>query len=183
MSRVDRRPVAAVNDNVSTDGADAEDCAETIAMTREIGALRFSAQFLVWSVRNWVQAFKARSDFDVVTGGTFERFGLAAAASALDRMMTVLAAAATRPIDIRCLRCRYLSPDEALLMEAVAAAQAENFFLATVALRKLMPGSAARLALPHAADLARDLHAAGMMLDDVAHEAAAERPPARALMH
>ena len=179
MSRVDRRPVSAVNDNVSTENAGvAEDCSEGAGAMTEVGALRFSAQFLVWSLRSWVQAFKARSDFDVATCGTFERFGLAAAASALDGMMTVLAAAASRPIDIRCLRCRYLSPDEALLVEAVGAAQAENFFLATVALRKLMPGSAARLALPHAADLARDLHAAGMMLDG-----AAAQPPAHALLH
>jgi len=179
MSRVDRRPVSAVNDNVSTDDADAaEDRTEAAESMTEVGALGFGAQFIVWSLRNWVQAFKARNDFDVATGGTFERFGLTAAALALDRMMTVLAAAAARPIDIRCIRCRYLSPDEALLVEAVGAAQAENFFLATVALRKLMPGSAARLALPHAADLARDLDAAGMMLDG-----ATGQPPARALLH
>lgn len=183
MSRGHRRPVSAVNDNVSADAAGAaEECTEAATSmttsTTEIDALEFSAQFMVWSLRSWVQAFKSRTDFGTMTHGTFGRFGLTAAASALDRMMTVLAAAAARPIDVRCVRCRYLSPDEALLVEAVAAAQAENFFLATVTLRKLMPGSAARLALPHAADLARDLRAAGMML-----EAVPERPPARALLH
>jgi len=177
MSRGHRRPVSAVNDNLPR-ATETDDCAETTESMIEVGALGFSAQFTVWSLRSWVQAFKARADFGVATGGTFAHFGLTAAALALDRMMTVLAAAAARSIDIRCVPCRYLSPDERLLVEAVAAAQAENFFLATVALRKLMPGSAARLALPHAADLARDLRAAGMAL-----EAAPEPLPASALLH
>jgi hypothetical protein len=40
--------------------------------------------------------------------------------------------------------------------------------LATVALRKIMPGTAARVALPHVVDLARDLVRAGMRLDSAA---------------
>jgi hypothetical protein len=77
--------------------------------------------------------------------------------------MTVLAASASRSIDIRCVQCRLLSPDEALLIDAMAAAQSGGYFTATVALRQLMPGTAARAALPHLVDLSRDLGEAGMV--------------------
>jgi hypothetical protein len=84
-------------------------------------------------------------------------------ALAIDSLMTVLAASAARSIDIRCVQCRLLSPDEALLIDAMAAAQSGGYFVATVALRQLMPGTAARAALPHLVDLARDLSEAGMV--------------------
>ncbi|MES1152723.1 MAG: hypothetical protein ABUL54_12545 [Dongia sp.] len=131
----------------------------------EVSTLDFPAQFAVSALRAWVQAFKSGESFDAVTHHGFTRFGLQAAARALDGAMTVLAASASRPIDIRCVNCRYLSPDEAILLDAVAAAQTERHFMATVALRKIMPGTAARIALPHVADLARDLARAGMRLD------------------
>jgi len=131
----------------------------------EVASLDFPAQFVVWALRAWVQAFKSSESFDAVTHHGFTRFGLQASARALDGAMTVLAASASRPIDIRCVNCRYLSPDEAILLDAVAAAQADRHFVATVALRKTMPGTAARIALPHVADLARDLSRAGMRLN------------------
>jgi hypothetical protein len=133
-----------------------------------LATLDFPAQFLVWALRAWVQAFKSSESFDAVTHQGFTRFGLQASALALDGVMTVLAASASRPIDIRCINCRYLSPDEAILLDAVAAAQAERHFTATVELRKTMPGTAARVALPHVADLARDLARAGMRLNSSA---------------
>ena len=61
------------------------------------------------------------------------------------------------------MQCRLLSPDEALLIDAMAAAQSGGYFVATVALRQLMPGTAARAALPHLVDLSRDLSEAGMV--------------------
>jgi hypothetical protein len=155
----------------------------------EVSTLDFSAQFLVWALRAWVQAFKSSESFDAVTHHGFTRFGLQASATALDGAMTVLAASASRPIDIRCINCRYLSPDEAILLDAVAAAQAERHFMATVALRKTMPGTAARIALPHVVDLARDLAKAGMRLNSESVRnvdwAPEERitPPARQWLH
>jgi len=131
----------------------------------EVSSLDFPAQFVVWALRAWVQAFKSSESFDAVTHHGFTRFGLQASARALDGAMTVLAASASRPIDIRCINCRYLSPDEAILLDAVAAAQADRHFVATVALRKIMPGTSARIALPHVADLARDLSRACMRLN------------------
>jgi hypothetical protein len=142
----------------------------------DVGALDFTAQFTVWAVRSWVQAFKSKESavregghesFDDVTHQAFARFGLSRSALAIDSLMTVVAASASRSIDIRCVQCRLLSPDEALLIDAMAAAQSGGFFVATVALRQLMPGTAARAALPHLVDLARDLGSAGMVAQPI----------------
>jgi len=172
------------NDNREVEAAE---CHDGEHGPLELDTLDFPGQFLVWALRAWVQAFKSSDSFDAVTQHGFTRFGLQASALALDGAMTVLAASASRPIDIRCLHCRYLSPDEAILLEAVAAAQAEHHFMATVALRKIMPGTAARIALPHVVDLARDLARAGMRLaaghgtDWTPEEPAT--PPARQWLH
>lgn len=159
--------VAAGNDNQPGDDqptthAHADDCRNELMAMPDVGALDFTAHFTVWAVRSWVQAFKSKESFDDVTHQTFARFGLSRAALAIDGLMTVLAASAARSIDIRCVPCKLLSPDEALLIDAMAAAQSGGFFVATVALRQLMPGTAARAALPHLVDLARDLAEAGM---------------------
>jgi hypothetical protein len=153
-----------VNDNEPASHAHAEDdCRNELMAMPDVSALDFTTQFTVWALRSWVQAFKAKDSFDDVTHQTFARFGLSRAALAIDSLMTVLAASASRAIDIRCVQCRLLSPDEALLIDAMAAAQSGGFFVATVALRQLMPGTAARAALPHLVDLARDLSEAGMV--------------------
>jgi hypothetical protein len=186
-----RGPKPPANDNrdVPDQTTGPAECHEGDHGPLELATLDFPAQFLVWALRAWVQAFKASESFDDVTHHGFTRFGLQASALALDGAMTVLAASASRPIDIRCLNCRYLSPDEAILLDAVAAAQAEHHFMATVALRKTMPGTAARIALPHMVDLARDLARAGMRLNSPAVQstdwAPGEQitPPARQWLH
>jgi hypothetical protein len=180
--------VPAVNDNQAApsrqaDGDHGDDCRTELIAMPDVGALDFTAQLTVWAVRSWVQAFKAKQSFDDVTHRTFARFGLSRSALAIDSLMTVLAASAARSIDIRCVQCRLLSPDEALLIDAMAAAQSGGFFVATVALRQLMPGTAARTALPHLVDLARDLSEAGMVAKPIPPSAgmpataAAEAPP------
>jgi hypothetical protein len=60
----------------------------------------------------------------------------------------------------------------------MAAAQSGGFFVATVALRQLMPGTAARAALPHLVDLARDLGEAGMVAQPIPPYAGAPNAPA-----
>jgi hypothetical protein len=162
------------NDNRPQD----DDCRAELMAMPDVGALDFTAQFTVWALRSWVQAFKAKQPFEDVTHHTFARFGLSRSALAIDNLMTVLAASASRRIDIRCVPCRLLSPDEALLIDAMAAAQNGGFFVATVALRQLMPGTAARVALPHLVDLARDFADAGMVAQPIPPYAGAVAPVA-----
>jgi hypothetical protein len=175
--------VPAVNDNqpeaVPTEHGDhGDDCRNELMAMPDVGALNFTAQFTVWAVRSWVQAFKSKDSFDDVTHQAFARFGLSRSALAIDSLMTVVAASASRSIDIRCVQCRLLSPDEALLIDAMAAAQSGGFFVATVALRQLMPGTAARAALPHLVDLARDLGSAGMVAQPIPPYAGMSAAPA-----
>jgi len=174
MARAGRPRKRPVNDNQPAPKpapaevpAHADDCRDTQMAMPDVGALDFTAQFTAWALRSWVHAFKAKLSFDDVTHQTFARFGLTRAAAAIDGLMTVLAASAARSIDIRCVQCRLLSPDEALLIDALAAAQSGGFFVATVALRQLMPGTAARAALPHLVDLARHLGDAGMVAQPI----------------
>ena len=183
MARVGRRKdrvakAPAVNDNQPRDNQSRpnretpnreteDDCRNALMAMPDVSALDFTAQLTVWALRSWVQAFKSKESFDDVTHQTFARIGLSRAALAIDSLMTVLAASASRSIDIRCVQCRLLSPDEALLIDAMAAAQSGGFFVATVALRQLMPGTAARAALPHLVDLARDFGEAGMVAQPI----------------
>ena len=170
--------VPAVNDNAPTAHEHADDCRNELMAMPDVSTLDFTAQFTVWAVRSWVQAFKSKESFDDVTHQAFARFGLSRSALAIDSLMTVVAASASRSIDIRCVQCRLLSPDEALLIDAMAAAQSGGFFVATVALRQLMPGTAARAALPHLVDLARDLGSVGMVAQPIPPYAGMTAAPA-----
>ncbi len=177
--------VPAVNDNqpaVQATHAHEDDCRNELMAMPDVSALDFTAQFTVWAVRSWVQAFKSQQSFDDATHNTFARFGLSRSALAIDSLMTVLAASASRSIDIRCVQCRLLSPDEALLIDAMAATQSGGYFVATVALRQLMPGTAARAALPHLVDLSRDLSEAGMVAKPIPPYAGLAAPAAAAEM-
>ena len=158
----------AANENQPAPHRESEDdCRNELMAMPDVNALDFTAQFTVWAIRSLVQAFKAKESFDDVTHHAFARFGLSRSALAIDSLMTVVAASAARSIDIRCVQCRLLSPDEALLVDAMAAAQSGGLFVATVALRQLMPGTAARAALPHLVDLARDFSEAGMVAQPI----------------
>jgi hypothetical protein len=146
-----RRPVGA-NDNHPA--ATAEDCREDQDPMTDVGTLGFAAQFLVWALRSWVGAFKSNQDFALVTEDAFQRFGLAGAATSIDAAMMIVAASASRSIDIRCIKCRFLSPDEAIVIDAIAAIQADTHFSAYAGLNKLMPMAAVRSAFPHLVNLA-----------------------------
>lgn len=110
-----------------------------------LDAMPFAAQFAIWAARAWVTALKLDQSFAAVSGDTFRRFDLIAAETALDDFFTVVATSASRQIDIRCMKCRLVSPDETLFQEAVAAAQADNAFSAYEALRQWLPPAAARI--------------------------------------
>jgi hypothetical protein len=166
MPRKRPRKLPANDNQTQQDEGTACDRPETDhpAVEPQIATLDFAGQLFVWGVRSWVQALKARQDFNRVAGDAFARFNLAPSAAALEDLMTMIAASAARMIDIRCIRCPALSPDEAILIAALASAQRNEYFMATLLLRKMLPGTAARIALPHLVDLARDLAAAKMLI-------------------
>ena len=83
-----------------------------------------------------------------IAGEGFLRAGVPQAMDLIDDVFQALAAAALRQIDLRCPHCAFVSPDEALLLGAVAASQRKQHAIAWSALCALLPPAAARGALP-----------------------------------
>jgi hypothetical protein len=125
--------------------------------------LDHAGQFLLWGMRSWLLAFRQDSRpgghdrpsaYRGIAGEGFLRAGVPQAMELIDDIFSALAAAALREIDMRCLRCAYVSPDEALLLGAVAASQRKQHGIAWSALTQLLPPAAARAALPSLISLA-----------------------------
>lgn len=129
-----------------------------------IDRLPFAGQFLLWGMRTWVTALKSQRDFAELSGDGFARFGLGTAGRSLDEVFQVIAVAASRQIDIRCVKCRHVSEDETLLLETVGAGQEGNLSLAYAGLCELLPAAAVRNAFPSLISLAKLLAHAGLLL-------------------
>lgn len=133
----------AANDNHCDDGPMAEDHDGDAGGT--LDQLPFAAQFAIWAARAWVTALKLEQPFAAVSAETFHKFDLLAAEKALDTFFGIVAASASRQIDIRCLKCCYVSPDEAIFQRALTAAQTGDTFAVYTALRHWLPAAAARI--------------------------------------
>jgi len=131
---------------------------------RSFEQLPFAGQLMIWGMRHWVMALKTRQDFAALTGDGFDQFGLGSAGQALDELFQVIAVSASRQIDIRCVKCRYVSEDEALLIDCLAAAQEERFPLAYAGIIEILPPAAARHAMPTVISLAKIFAHAGLTL-------------------
>ncbi len=118
--------------------------------------LDFSGQFLLWGMRSWLVALRQTGNvrkgqanaYRGLAGEGFLRAGIPQGMELIDDIFSALAAAALREIDLRCPRCAYVSPDEALLLGAVASSQRKQHGIAWSALTTLLPPAAARVALP-----------------------------------
>ena len=120
--------------------------------------LDFAGQFLLWGMRAWLMAHRHDKDcanaYRGMAGEGFLRAGVPQGLALVDDIFSALTAAALRAIDVRCPRCAYVSPDEALLLGAVAASQRQQHGIAWSALKQLLPPAAARAALPSLISLA-----------------------------
>lgn len=120
--------------------------------------LDFAGQFLLWGMRAWLMAYRQGRDrtnaYRGIAGEGFLRAGVPQGMDLIDDIFSALAAAASREIDVRCPRCPYVSPDEALLLGAVAASQRKQHGIAWSALSSVLPPAAARAALPSLISLA-----------------------------
>jgi hypothetical protein len=130
--------------------------------------LDFAGQFLLWGMRAWLLAFRQGKDrpsaYRGIAGEGFLRAGVPQGMDLIDDIFSALATAALRKIDLRCPRCAYVSPDEALLLGTVAASQRKQHGVAWSALTSLLPPAAARAALPSLIPLAVLLHDAELTL-------------------
>lgn len=152
----------AANDNACLHHPDSllgEDSSEPF-----IESLPFASQFAIWAARAWVTALKLEQPFEAVDGGTFRKLDLLPAQQALDTLFMTIAGAAIRQIDIRCLKCRHVSPDEMIFHQALSAAQHDESFAAYNALRNWLPPAAARIGFTSLATLAALLAQANLQL-------------------
>ncbi|HVI86973.1 MAG TPA: hypothetical protein VM659_01665 [Dongiaceae bacterium] len=126
--------------------------------------LPFGGQLLVWGMRHWVTALKSGQDFAAMTGDGFAQFGLADAGQSLDDLFQMIAVSAARQIDIRCVKCQRVSPDEQLLLDCLAAAQDGDLPLGYAGLLEILPPAAARHAMPTLISLAKITAHVGLVL-------------------
>lgn len=164
----EKSPPPAINDN---DHHGDEHGHETGLRTAE---LDFPGQFVLWGMRAWLAARRRNeatgnqavgiSAYRSMAGEGFLKAGVPQAMELIDDVFQALAAAATRQIDLRCPHCAYVSPDEALLLGAVAASQRKQHAVSWSALTALLPPAAARGALPSLISLAILLQAADLVL-------------------
>lgn len=164
----EKSPPPAINDN---DDHDDEHGHETGLRAAE---LDFPGQFVLWGMRAWLAARRRNETTGNQTGGIsayrslagegFLKAGVPQAMELIDDVFQALAAAAVRQIDLRCPHCAYVSPDEALLLGAVAASQRKQHAVSWSALTALLPPAAARGALPSLISLAILLQSVDLVL-------------------
>lgn len=143
-----------------------------------IEALPFASQFAIWAARIWVTALKSEQPFETLSGNTFRQFNLVEAQRSLDELFMIVAHAADRQIDIRCTRCRYVSADEMVFHQALAAIQNGLAFQAYNELRQWLPAAAARIAFNPLTRLGTTMAQAQLVL-----RAYGEPPRSAALSH
>lgn len=129
-----------------------------------IDALSFPEQFLVWSIRAWVDGHKSGTGRSGLLRDGFSLAGAADGWLLVEELMSIVAVSARRPLDFRCLACKTLGVDEAPLLAAVASLQREVAAPAVATCEDWLPPSAARVALKLLGRLARELARAGLRL-------------------
>lgn len=154
----------AANDNRCVDEISPDNLLDEDLNEPFLESLPFASQFAIWSARCWVTALKQEKPFEVVSGDTFRRFNLAGAQGALDELFLIVAHSAGRQIDIRCQECRFVSPDETIFLQALAAAQNGEAFQAYNELRHWLAPAPARVAFNALVRLGECLGAAKLHL-------------------
>jgi len=162
----EKSPPPAINDN------DRDGDAHGHATGLRAAELDFPGQFLLWGMRAWLAARRRNESgafgaYRSLAGEGFLKAGVPQAMELIDDVFQALAAAAIRQIDLRCPHCAFVSPDEALLLGAVAASQRKQHGVSWSALTALLPPAAARGALPALISLAILLQAAELVLTPI----------------
>lgn len=111
---------------------------------RRLEDLAFAEQFCVWAVRAWVHNAERSSSDAVPIETGFRLAKIEPALSSLTFFLRVIQTAAVRPLEIRCLHCPHVSPDEELLLHAIGALQAGQYIGAQIVLHRYLPCSAVR---------------------------------------
>ena len=131
---------------------------------RAVETLAVAERFLVWCLRQWVEGWR-----NGVPDGRMLRDGFATAylpdgLAPFDTMMRAVVAGTQRQLDVRCLRCRFVSEDESLFLNVVAAGQRDRDDLLSAAFEEFLAPASVRLATAGALRLGGAMTAAGLLL-------------------
>ena len=126
--------------------------------------LRFAEQFVVWSVRKWVEVMRSDDKDTAVLREAFLQAKVGDAYEAFDYLMRIVAASAKRTIDVRCVRCQEVSLDESMVLGMVEAGQQGDAVSAHMYLDDWVPTAAARIAFSPVSFVAEAMDRAGMRL-------------------
>ncbi len=102
---------------------------------------------LVWGLRQWVSAHKARETGLEAIQPQFDCHGVRDAAASLDALLRTTAACATRSIDVRCPCCPSLSDDEMRIVAAIGLMQWNEPTIAFELFSTWLPPTGVRMAL------------------------------------
>jgi hypothetical protein len=109
---------------------------------------------LLSAIRSWVAAYKEGENPIPRLCQGLQTAGAPNAAFSINDLMTALARAVIRPVDIHCPRCPHLSPDEKHLLRAASLTQAGDSHLAEKVLRTtLLSAQGTELAIGPLEDL------------------------------
>lgn len=135
--------------------------APAAVMTEDLAA---GETVLLQAIRLWVGCVKLRlCGFERIERH-FDEHAIPDAAPSLHAILHHTAVAAERPVDVRCPPCRLLSPDEALMIHAIACGQRARTAEACDALSAWLPPTAARLTLDAVAGISRAFRRAAIEL-------------------
>lgn len=121
-------------------------------------------RFVVWALREWRQRWGDGENRRQSLQCGFRHAELGDGLTPFCDFMEALVAATRRPLDVRCMGCPYVSPDEEIALDAVAAAQRDRDEVACGLLMEVLPKAAARVAGVHLAVFAHKMAESGLVL-------------------
>jgi len=131
---------------------------------RHLEDLKFAEQFTVWALRAWVHNSQRMASDAVEIETGFRLAKIEPALSSMTFFMRVLQTASQRQIEVRCIHCSQISPDEELLLHAVAALQAGRHVCAQIVLHGYLPCAAVRATMWSLESFAERLKRGGLNL-------------------
>ncbi len=135
------------------------------AANEPLADLRTAELFVVSSLRLWVLPHRDPTGIHPDWRGGFVAAGIDdVGVPAFDGLFQIVAAAARRSLDVRCLRCARLGEDEGFLLQLLSLLQRERAVAANAILGDWLPPAAARMALLPARGFAMALADGGIAI-------------------
>jgi len=127
---------------------------------RDPGEIAAGASLVLWGFRYRAGLMRQDKPADAQYHAAFIRNGVASAAYTLEALTWLIGTTATRSVDVRCVACPEISPDEAALLDACARAVAGDGDAA--ALNAFLPQTSMRFARSYAIGIAACLRDVGL---------------------